>query len=31
VDWSPDGQRLLVISGTMYAKVFNRDGDTDSA
>lgn len=31
LDHSVDGQWLLVISGTMQAKVFDRDGDEEKA
>ena len=29
LDWSPDGQKLLVISGTVQPKIFNRDGEDE--
>ncbi|CAD6589234.1 MAG: hypothetical protein TREMPRED_005303 [Tremellales sp. Tagirdzhanova-0007] len=29
LDWSLDGQKLLVISGTVQPKVFGRDGEDD--
>jgi hypothetical protein len=30
LDYSPDGQWLLIVSGTMQAKVFGRDGDKET-
>lgn len=27
LSYSPDGQQLLVISGTFYPKVFTREGE----
>jgi hypothetical protein len=27
LDYSPDGQSLLVISGTLYPKIYSREGD----
>lgn len=29
LDYSPDGQHLLVISGTIIPKVFSRDGEEE--
>lgn len=31
LDWSSDGKRCLVISGTFWPKVFDRDGTEDTA
>lgn len=31
LDYSPDGQNLLIISGTNQAKVFNREGEAETA
>lgn len=31
LDYSPDGQNLLVISGTNQAKVYNREGEAETA
>jgi WD40 repeat protein len=30
LDWSNDGKRVLVISGTFWPKVFDRDGTEDT-
>jgi hypothetical protein len=30
VDYSPDGQSLLVISGTLQPKMYNRNGEEGS-
>lgn len=29
LDYSPDGQYLLVISGTLLPKVYNREGEDE--
>lgn len=31
LDYSLDGQNLLIISGSLQAKVFGRDGDEQTA
>jgi len=30
IDYSLDGQSMLVISGTLYPKIFNKEGEDES-
>jgi len=29
IDYSLDGQSMLVISGTLYPKIFNKEGEDE--